>query len=223
MMRIIGLTTTEHALKQPKVQEIINATKTEGVYDLLLVEQFYQEPFLALSYKYNIPIVATCTLGFTNFMAQMMGMIFPWSYVPHGFLPYTDQMSFTQRFWNIAYNLYEDLDREWNYFPDMDAFTQQYFGHLPGIYAAALFLEFLCITIFHLSIVEIPKISQMQKEISTILLNSHAPLYTPRPTIEGLVAVGGLHITEAQPLPQDMQQFLDSAEHGVIYFSLGMF
>lgn len=134
MMRIIGIKTTEHALKQANVQQIINSTKTEGVYDLLLAEQFYQEPFLALAYKYNIPTVTTSTLGYINYMAQMMGLVFPWSYVPHGFVPYTDRMSFTERFMNTYYNLYEDLDREWNYFPIMDKFVQEFFGHLPGKY-----------------------------------------------------------------------------------------
>jgi len=44
MLEIIGVKTTEHALRQPKVQALIHAKKTDGVFDLLLTEQFYQEP-----------------------------------------------------------------------------------------------------------------------------------------------------------------------------------
>ncbi|XP_067634238.1 uncharacterized protein [Eurosta solidaginis] len=39
VLELVGLGTTEYALKQPKVQAIINAKQTKGVYDFLLVEQ----------------------------------------------------------------------------------------------------------------------------------------------------------------------------------------
>lgn len=132
MLEIIGLKTTEHALKQPKVQALIHAEHTEGVFDLLLAEQFYQEAFLALAHKYRVPIVTTSTLGYENHMSQMMGLITPWSFVPHGFMPFTDRMSFMERVKNSYESLYEDLDRYFNYFPKMDAITEQYFGKVLG-------------------------------------------------------------------------------------------
>lgn len=130
MLQVLGVATTEHALKQPKVQAIINAKQTENVYDLLLVEQFYQEAFLALSHIYKIPVVSTSTLGYENHMSQMFGIISPWSYVPHGFLPFTDRMSFWERVQNTYNSLYEDLHREYIYFPLMDDLVAKYFGHL---------------------------------------------------------------------------------------------
>ena len=132
MLEIIGLKTTEHALKQPNIQQIINATQTKGVYDLLLAEQFFQEAFLALATKFDIPIVTSSTFGYSNYMGRIMGVIFPWSHVPHIFLPYSGHMSFVERFWNAFYNLFDDLNREWNYYPAMDGLVQKYFGHLPG-------------------------------------------------------------------------------------------
>lgn len=133
MLEIIGLKTTEHALRQPKVQELIHAKQTEGVFDLLLAEQFYQEAFLALAHKYRVPIVTTSTLGYENHMSQMMGLITPWSFVPHGFMPFTDRMTFMERVKNSYESLYEDLDRYYNYFPKMDAITEQYFGKVLGM------------------------------------------------------------------------------------------
>lgn len=61
----------------------------------------------------------------------------------------------------------------------------------------------------------------MQQNISVILMNSHAPLTSPRPSIDGLISVGGLHITKPNALPKDIQKFLDAATEGAIYFSLG--
>ncbi|KAH8261354.1 hypothetical protein KR044_007860 [Drosophila immigrans] len=200
MLEIIGLKTTEHALRQPKVQQLIHAKQTEGVFDLLLAEQFYQEAFLALSYKYKIPVVTTSTLGYENHMSQMMGLISPWSFVPHGFMPFTDRMSFVERLRNTYVSLYEDFDRLLNYFPKMDAIAEKY---------------------FHSVMAEVPKVRHMETQISVMLLNSHAPLTTSRPTVDSMVPVGGMHIYPPKQLPLDMQSFLDGATDGAIFFSLG--
>ncbi|XP_055838430.1 UDP-glycosyltransferase UGT5-like [Episyrphus balteatus] len=200
MLDIIGEKATEHALQQPNVQEIFNRTDTNDVYDLLLVSQFYQEAFLTLGLKYNVPIVTSSTLGYENFMSHMMGIIQPWSFVPHGFLPYDDRMDFVERVTNSIASLYEDLHREYIYLPKHDALVKKYLSHLP---------------------IKFPKMSEMERNVSLILLNSHAPITTPRPTITGMVPVGGLHIYPPKPLPADIKKFLDDATDGAIYFSLG--
>lgn len=61
----------------------------------------------------------------------------------------------------------------------------------------------------------------MERQISVMLLNSHAPLTTARPTVDAMVPVGGMHIYPPKPLPADMQAFLDGATEGAIFFSLG--
>ncbi|XP_037716694.1 UDP-glycosyltransferase UGT5 [Drosophila subpulchrella] len=200
MLEIIGVKTTEHALRQPKVQALINAKQTDGVFDLLLAEQFYQEAFLALAHVYKIPVVTSGTLDFENHMSQMMGLITPWSFVPHGFMPYTDRMSFLERVQNSYVSFYEDMNRLLNYFPKMDAVAKEFFGPVLG---------------------EVPKVKHMEQEISVMLLNSHAPLTTARPTVDAMVSVGGMHIYPPKALPADMQAFLDGATEGAIFFSLG--
>ncbi|XP_037926212.1 UDP-glycosyltransferase UGT5-like isoform X1 [Hermetia illucens] len=198
LVHLIGLTTTDYALKHPKVQELLHDKKLE--FDLLLAEQFYQEAFLALAYKYKVPVVTMATLGFGNYMSQMMGFITPLSFVPHGYLTFDDQMTLYERFVNTYISLYEDFDREMIYFPKQDALVKKYFSHLES---------------------PIPSVSKMEKNISVILLNSHIPLTTPRPSVPGMIQVGGLHVKEPKPLPKDIKQFLDGAENGAIYFSLG--
>uniref|UniRef100_T1GRG5 Glucuronosyltransferase n=1 Tax=Megaselia scalaris TaxID=36166 RepID=T1GRG5_MEGSC len=69
----------------------------------------------------------------------------------------------------------------------------------------------------------LPSISDLEKNISLILVNSHRATDSPRPTISGLVDIGGAHIQKPKPLPKDIQDFIDSANDGVVYFSLGSF
>jgi len=64
-------------------------------------------------------------------------------------------------------------------------------------------------------------VKHMEREISVMLLNSHAPLTTARPTVDAMVSVGGMHIYPPKALPADMQVFLDGATEGAIFFSLG--
>lgn len=72
-----------------------------------------------------------------------------------------------------------------------------------------------------LSTEPLPSLYDLEKQVSIILLNSHVSLTTPRPTVPGLIDVGGLHIKDPKPLPADIKQFLDNANHGAIFFSLG--
>jgi len=44
----------------------------------------------------------------------------------------------------------------------------------------------------------------------------------PRPLVPALVEVGGMHVaTSNKKLPTDIQQFLDDATEGAVYFSMG--
>lgn len=39
----------------------------------------------------------------------------------------------------------------------------------------------------------------------------------------GIINIGGAHMKDPKPLPNDLKEFLDNSKHGVIYFSLGSF
>ncbi|XP_036331653.1 UDP-glycosyltransferase UGT5-like [Rhagoletis pomonella] len=200
MAEALGLASTEHALKQPKIQAIINANQTEGVYDLLLSEQFRQDAFLALAHVYKIPVVCSATFAKQLYMSQMFGLITPWSYVSSGFLPLRERMNFWQRIYNTYSAIEMDLHREFSYFPKVDALVQKYFGHLP---------------------IQFPSTSAMEKNLSAMFINNHIPLATVSPTMDNIVNVGGMHIYPPKPLPADLQKLLDEAKDGAIFFSLG--
>ncbi|XP_058459805.1 UDP-glucosyltransferase 2-like [Malaya genurostris] len=67
-----------------------------------------------------------------------------------------------------------------------------------------------------------PSYGDVRKNVSLLLLNSHFTHGGPRPYLQNAVEVGGLQIkTKPAPLPKDIQDWLDGAEHGAIYFCLG--
>ncbi|XP_020804453.1 UDP-glucuronosyltransferase 2A3-like [Drosophila serrata] len=202
MINLLGVATTDFAFEQPEVQAVINATDKVGKYDLLLAEQFFNEGALILGHLYQIPIITISTFGFANYLSQLFGVVSPWSYVPHVYLPYSDKMTLWERIHNVAFSGVEDLLREFTYYPLQDAILQKHFSKR---------LE------------RVPTVKELERNISAILLNSHMPLFSARPVSYNMIQCAGLHIQPPKALPEDIQQFLDGASHGAIYFSLGEF
>ncbi|XP_063533659.1 UDP-glucosyltransferase 2-like [Cydia strobilella] len=66
-----------------------------------------------------------------------------------------------------------------------------------------------------------PALSELQNNIDMLFLNIHPIWEGNRPVPPSVVHIGGIHQTPEKKLPQDLQQYLDSSEHGVIYLSFG--
>lgn len=58
MFRLVGVSTTEYALQHPNIKELLYGENHH--YDLILIEQFYQDAFLMFGQKFKAPIVSIC-------------------------------------------------------------------------------------------------------------------------------------------------------------------
>lgn len=85
-----------------------------------------------------------------------------------------------------------------------------------------------------------PPLDYIAANTSLLLVNTNFLVNDPRPTVPGLVEVGGIHIEKAKPLPQvtlyklrseccvnkklmsqNLTKAIHSAKEGIIYFSMG--
>lgn len=67
-----------------------------------------------------------------------------------------------------------------------------------------------------------PPLDSVMRNVSLVLLNSHFTLGQPRPYMPNMIEVGGMHLNRnANPLPQDVREILDSANEGFVFFSMG--
>lgn len=128
-----------------------------------------------------------------------MGLLTPHSHVSHTMLPYTDQMSFSERWYNSLVSTFDETIRKWVHLPAQNDIANRHFGHLGPL----------------------PSVEEMIANISLVLANSHRSLFHPRPSMPTLINIGGAHVKKPKPLPQDLQKFIDESKHGVILFSLG--
>lgn len=209
----------DYALSSKNVQAFINRTDLQ--FDLVINEDIYHDAFLMFGWKFNAPTVTICKYfelvrfvslilvlnsefvtgpyGIANFFDYDMGLTTPLSHISHTMLTFTDRMDFVQRWYNAMLSLYDHILNRFVHVPAQTEILQRYFGHLKPL----------------------PSIDELRKNISLIFVNAHRSITYPRPSMPGLIYIGGAHIKPPKPLPQDIQQFLDEAKHGVIYFSLG--
>lgn len=205
MLNTVGAICSEYGLNDPKVRKL---ARSNGLhFDLIINEQFFQEAWLLFSYKFNAPIITISTYGASDFFDRAMGMLTPWSHVPHVLLSSTDKMTITERAYNAYLSLFEWMYRIWYALPKQNRQAEKSFGHLVNERNGQ----------------PLPTVQQLERDIAIILINTHRSIATPRPMMPGLINVGGAHIRDPKPLPADIQRFLDESKNGVIYFSLGSY
>lgn len=142
-------------------------------------------------------------------------------------LPYGDNMSYTERVFNVIVSAYDWYYRNWIMLPQQNAIAQRYFGHLASKFYCFLIIFFSKSMTNYANFLEpgkpLPLIEDLYQNISLILVNAHRSTSKPRPLMPNIIYYGGAHIKPPKPLPSDLQQYLDTAEHGVIVFSLGSY
>lgn len=126
----VGLQSTEHAFKDQNVAKFMN--RTDLSYDIIVLEQFFHDSWLPFAHKFKAPIVTIATLGHAYYFDYAMGMLTPWSFVPHNVLMLNDNMSFFERCTNLYWALTDTILRKNYYMSKMQQMSDKYFDGLEG-------------------------------------------------------------------------------------------
>ncbi|XP_018562683.1 uncharacterized protein LOC108904558 [Anoplophora glabripennis] len=171
--------------------------KSDEKFDVVIVEQFLNDAIKVLGHIYNVPVIALSTLGPNPWVNNIVGNPSPLSYIPQPISSVSSlDMSFTERLSNLfSYLMFAAMDK-FILFPDQSRILKKHFPDAPDL-------------------------SDLYYNVSLILLNSHESLNQPVPFVPNMVHIGGYHVTPPKKLPKDLQEYLDNAEEGVVYFSLG--
>ncbi|XP_053344248.1 UDP-glucuronosyltransferase 2A2-like [Clarias gariepinus] len=123
----------------------------------------------------------------------------PLSYVPVPGAELTDKMTFFERVTNVLIYFISYYQHSIYFDQHYRAFCQKYFG--PGV--------------DYLSILQNADIWLMRNDFT---------FEFPRPTMPNVVYMGGFQCKPSNPLPDDLEKFVQSSgKHGVIIMSLGVF
>ncbi|XP_065332518.1 UDP-glucosyltransferase 2-like [Cloeon dipterum] len=188
----IFVQTCPYVLQTPQVKPLLNEK-----FDLVFISMFFNQCFLPFGYLNGAPVI-TISPGGSFGMGMDMENPEPTSYVPSIFLPFTSKMTFTERVANTVITQLISALGTYYLKPHMHQAAKEFFG--PNI----------------------PTIEEMEKNISLVIYNNHFSLNSPRPLNPGIIEAGGMHIKEKnEKLSKDLQDFMDGAKDGVIYFSMG--
>lgn len=187
----------DYSLSSENVQKFIK--RYDLHFDLVINEEFFHDSHLMFAHKFKAPTVTISTYGTSDFFDRQMGLLTPSSHVPHSMLSYSDNMSFFERWYSAMFSTIDYFMRRFAHLPRQTEVAQKHFSHLAPL----------------------PTLDELLKNISVILVYTHRSVSYPRPAMPNLINIGGAHIKPTKPLPTDIQQYLDEATDGVIFFSLG--
>ncbi|XP_018325090.1 UDP-glucuronosyltransferase 1-8 isoform X3 [Agrilus planipennis] len=180
-------------LSSPQVQ---NFLKGDLSYDVILVEFFNSNCMMAIVEKVKAPTIALSSCVVMPQWNDHFGNPDNPSYIPVMFMDYSDQLSFLERVENTVMLVFNKL--YFNYVMDPD--TQK----IVNKYVAG-----------------VSSIAEVSRNVSLLLTNSHWSLSRPKPYVPNVIEVGGMHLPQHKPLPQNIEKWINESTHGVIYFSMG--
>ncbi|XP_059622469.1 UDP-glucosyltransferase 2-like [Phlebotomus argentipes] len=167
-------------------------------FDLIFVEMFFNTFLIGLGDHFKCPVITIFSAPATEFINDMSGNPSTVAFVPHFLLGKATEMTFFNRFRNFA-------------FVAVEKFIWAIINWREKIYYEHNFPS--------------PKYKtyeEMKKNVSLIFVNDHFSVSPSKAFVPNVIPVGGLHVkTTPDHLPQEIQDFIDEAEFGVIFFSLG--
>lgn len=167
----------------------------DSKYDLVLTDPAIA-PGVILAKYLKLPLVLNVR-WITSGDGQFIMAPSPLSYIPVPGSGLTDKMNFMQRVKNVLFYGLSLFQQRFLIGPTYDAVCEKY-------------VEGGC------------DIVSLLQEADIWLFRSDFVFDFPRPTMPNLVYIGGFQCSPAQPLPADLEEFVQSAgEHGVIIMTLG--
>ncbi|KAJ0064607.1 hypothetical protein NL108_011362 [Boleophthalmus pectinirostris] len=168
---------------------------TDTGYDVFLTDPAFPGGVL-LAHYLKLPTVFNVRWTF-NGDAHFMIAPSPLSFVPQLFSQYTDKMDFFQRLSNLFYHGILVYMLHYVSNPPYQAVCDRYFG--PGV-----------------------DVVSMMQGGDIWLMRTEFTFDFPRPTMPNMVYMGGFHVRPSKPLPDDLEEFVQSSgEHGVIIMTMG--
>ncbi|KAJ8963142.1 hypothetical protein NQ318_018607 [Aromia moschata] len=183
---------TDRAFSHPVIRKLINSGQ---IFDLIIMDWFLKDAELFYGYIFQAPVIVTSSFGTQAQVNYLVNNPEPYAYVPGSGYNYTDDMTFIDRVGNTIGMLYIDV------LVFLNRILQQ--------------------RILDSHFENAPRLDEMRDNVALVFSNAHPVFETPRPYLPNVISVGGLHIQEPEPLPQDLKSYLDAATNGFIYFSLG--
>ncbi|XP_011500238.1 PREDICTED: UDP-glucuronosyltransferase 2B13-like isoform X2 [Ceratosolen solmsi marchali] len=161
-----------------------------------LKEMFNTDCFLGFVHKFQASLIFIRTSTLPIWLSERTGNPENPSYIPGTTSGNPSRMSFLQRLDNIIYYINYKL-LYWFYNKRCEAVAREHFGD------------------------DMPNLLDIARNASFYLINSYFVHQYPKPLLPNTKEIAGMHVKEPKKLPQDLENWISGATHGLIYFNLG--
>ncbi|XP_015175625.1 PREDICTED: UDP-glucuronosyltransferase 1-4-like, partial [Polistes dominula] len=184
-------------IDNPKIKNIIANPPKDPPYDLVIVELFAAHCYLAFGRHLKVPTVGLMTSPFHDWNSHLLGTPNEAAYVPNIFSSFSQNMTFVERLTNTLMIHYLQMQMDYHTNKQSEL-VKKYFNMDTTI-------------------------TDLFKELSLVLVNSHHSLHGIRSFPQSVIEVGGLHLSNnnTDPLQPEVQKWLDDSKDGCIYFTFG--
>ncbi|XP_017015592.2 UDP-glucosyltransferase 2-like [Drosophila takahashii] len=184
-------------LTDPGVQRMLHDENER--FDLIMMEPANLDALYGLVEYYNATLMGLSSVRTNWNTEELAGNPAPSIYEPISPIGYSLDSSLLSRIRNWIHITEEKLVDQLIIRPAQLRIFQQFFG-----YSAQ-------------------KLQELRARFSVILINNHYSFGKVRANVPNIIEVAGLHLSEPrEPCDKELQKFMDEAEHGVIYFSMGV-
>ncbi|CAD1469116.1 unnamed protein product, partial [Heterotrigona itama] len=195
MLFLMSGITCEICMKNAEVKRLVDSGEK---FDLLLVESFNSNCYMALVHKFNAPFIQISTHQLMPWAIDNLGLSNEASYIPAMFTRLPRPMNFFQRMINAITILFSTMVFRTVFHWQDQSIANKYYG--PGL----------------------PDLNSISNNASFMFVNTHYSLHGAISFPPNVIEVGGIHISpKVKPLPANIKKFLDEAHEGVLYFNLG--
>ncbi|XP_072401396.1 UDP-glycosyltransferase UGT5-like [Diabrotica undecimpunctata] len=189
----LGIAYTEYVLTAPEVQELWNSNQE---FDLVVMEHFINDAATIFHHRFNCPLVVLSPGPMSMMNNYLVGNLAPPSYVPSILGNYDAEMNYWERLSNTYRFILGEIFMHTKFIPAQNELLKRVFPDAPDL-------------------------NSILYNASLILITSHVSLIDTMPLQQNIKEIGGYHVTDPEPLPKNLKDFLDSAKDGAIIFSMG--
>ncbi|XP_069686790.1 UDP-glucosyltransferase 2-like [Periplaneta americana] len=180
--------------QKPEVQKLLQG---ENHFDVIIIEWLGCVCSNAYAYHFSAPLIGISPFALIHGGHDSVANPTNPTYITDINIPISDRATFWERLVRFLYSLLFRYIWFMIMMPAHDKIAKEYFGR------------------------DLPYVGDLQKNVSLLLVNYESKIAYTQPNVPAVVEIGGIHLREPQPLDTDLQNFLDGAPEGVIYFNFG--
>ncbi|XP_014228381.1 UDP-glucuronosyltransferase 1-7-like [Trichogramma pretiosum] len=184
----------EKQLFSDPIAELIARNET---FDAIVIEQLWFQCYYSLVQHYNYPVlIGFLSVGNLPYAMDSVGNPDDPFLNPDMAYAFAGRMDFKERVWNYLYTTYTRIYYNYFHLPEAQSIAARF---SPGV---------SCFSI--------------DRNFSLVILGNNHVFGYPKPLLPNVIEVHSLQITgNPGKLPKDIQEFLNNATDGAVYFSLG--